>query len=92
MEDWLVTFGTFQLNLPAGTGAANHYLPVNNKSLVVSISPILPILPSRLCAFLSFFFLLDDFFIRYPFCQLVLSSERFSRFQWEIWLVVNGES
>ena len=41
MEDWLVTFGTFQLNPPAGTGAANHYLPVNNKSLVVS-TPILP--------------------------------------------------
>ena len=38
MEDWLVTFGTFQENLPAGTGAANHYLPVNNKSLVVSTS------------------------------------------------------
>ena len=52
MEDWLVTFGTFQENLPAGTGAANHYLPVNNKSLVVSISPI-----SSLSSFsLSLFF------------------------------------
>ena len=83
MEDWLVTFGTFQLNLPAGTGAANHYLPVNNKSLVVSISPIL-----LLCTFPYLFFYL--MMIRYPFCQLVLSSERFSRSQWEIWLVVNG--
>jgi len=37
MEDWLVTFGTFQENLPAGIGADNFYLPVNQKSLVVSI-------------------------------------------------------
>jgi MFS transporter, SP family, sugar:H+ symporter len=36
MEDWLATFGTFALNLPAGIGAGNYFLPVNNKSLVVS--------------------------------------------------------
>ena len=36
MEDWLVTFGLFQENLPANLGAADHYLPVNSKSLVVS--------------------------------------------------------
>ena len=36
MEDWLATFGTFQLNLPAGIGAGNYYLPTNQKSLVVS--------------------------------------------------------
>ena len=36
MEDWLVTFGTFQANLPAGIGANNYFLPVNQKSLVVS--------------------------------------------------------
>ena len=36
MEDWLATFGTFQLNLPANLGVNNYYLPVNQKSLVVS--------------------------------------------------------
>ena len=36
MEDWLVTFGTFQQDLPAGIGAADHFLPTNRKSLVVS--------------------------------------------------------
>jgi hypothetical protein len=36
MEDWLATFGEFQLNLPTGIGAGNYFLPVNNKSLVVS--------------------------------------------------------
>ena len=65
MEDWLVTFGTFQENLPAGTGAANHYLPVNNKSLVVSIFPIFlssfsfQQSPSDSECF-YFYFLLDD--------------------------------
>jgi SP family sugar:H+ symporter-like MFS transporter len=37
MEDWLATFGTFQENLPAGLGANNFFLPINQKSLVVSI-------------------------------------------------------
>jgi hypothetical protein len=36
MEDWLATFGTFQLDLPTGIGAGNYFLPVNRKSLVVS--------------------------------------------------------
>ena len=38
MEDWLATFGTFELNLPEGLGAGNYYLPTNRKSLVVSYS------------------------------------------------------
>ena len=38
MEDWLVTFGTFQANLPSGIGAGDYFLPVNQKSLVVSAS------------------------------------------------------
>jgi hypothetical protein len=36
MEDWLATFGTFELNLPTGLGAGNYFLPTNRKSLVVS--------------------------------------------------------
>ena len=36
MEDWLLTFGKFEANLPAGIGADDHFLPVNSKSLVVS--------------------------------------------------------
>ena len=36
MEDWLMNFGTFQLDLPSGIGAGNYFLPVNDKSLVVS--------------------------------------------------------
>ena len=80
MEDWLVTFGTFQSNLPAGIGAADHFLPVNRKSLVVSASQ-----PSS--RFLSKGLLLLD---RYPFSLLGPSLGRFSRSQWETWLAVNG--
>ena len=40
MEDWLVTFGTFESNLPAGLGAGDYFLPTNRKSLVVSHIPL----------------------------------------------------
>ncbi|KAF8801538.1 monosaccharide importer [Phlegmacium glaucopus] len=37
MGDWLKVFGVFQPGLPDGLGVDDHYLPTNNKSLVVSI-------------------------------------------------------
>ena len=36
MEDWLVTFGTFQADLPSNIGVNGYFLPTNQKSLVVS--------------------------------------------------------
>ena len=36
MGDWLATFGKFQPDLPANIGVNDFFLPVNDKSLVVS--------------------------------------------------------
>ena len=82
MEDWLVTFGTFQENLPEGIGADNYYLPTNSKSLVVSHPE------SRYPrASTSWFHALFD---RYPFSRPELSLVRFSRSLWVTLSVVNG--
>ena len=84
MEDWLATFGTFQLNLPAGIGAGNYFLPVNSKSLVVSHFN-----PSSLGALRPMIWVFT-LLVRYPFSPLELSLARFPRSLWETWLAVNG--
>ena len=79
MEDWLETFGSFEAGLPASQGVNGFFIPTNRKSLVVSLTPLtVPVVFIRVVT-------------RSLFSLPELSLARFSHFQWETWLVVNGE-